>query len=126
VRSGIPRSGPCDQDQTREIRPGGGVNGCGRRPTLTRRGMEGGGGAPPAAGGAAPSRGGEVTGVGAGACYSGFGVAEVGQRGGRRLGELDGGAVATSLRSERGKWRRKSSGRVGGTPVRDSDRGERA
>jgi hypothetical protein len=57
---------------------------------------------------------------------AGFGVAGVGQRGGRRLGELDGGVVATSLRSEMGEWRRKSSGWVGGTPVRDSGRGERA
>jgi hypothetical protein len=36
-----------------------------------------------AAGGAAPSHGGEVTGVGAGACYGGSGVTGVGQRGGR-------------------------------------------
>jgi hypothetical protein len=32
-----------------------------------------------AAGGAAPSHGGEVAGVGAGSCYSGSGVAGVGQ-----------------------------------------------
>jgi hypothetical protein len=54
-----------------------------------------------AAGAAAPLRSGEVTGVGAGACYGGSGVAGVGQRGGRRLGELDGGVVAMRLGSER-------------------------
>jgi hypothetical protein len=56
-----------------------------------------------AAGSAAPSRGGEVGGVGASACYGGSGVAGVGQRGGRRLGELDCGVVATRPRLERGE-----------------------
>jgi hypothetical protein len=78
-----------------------------------------------AAGGAAPSRGGEVAGVGAGACYGGSGVARVGQRGGRRLGELDDGVVATRPRSERGERRRKSSGWAEVTPVRNSGRRER-
>jgi hypothetical protein len=78
-----------------------------------------------AAGGAAPSRDGEVAGVGTGACYSGFGVAGVGQRGGRRLGELDGGVVATRLRSERGNQRKNSSRRAGVTPVRNSGREKR-
>jgi hypothetical protein len=48
-----------------------------------------------AAGGATPLRGGEVARVGAGACYGGPGVAGVDQRWGRRLGELDGGVMAT-------------------------------
>jgi hypothetical protein len=77
-----------------------------------------------AAGGAAPSHGGEVAGVGAGACYGGSGVVGVGQRGGRRLGKLDGGVVATRPRSERGNRRRKSSRRVRVTPVRNSGRQE--
>jgi hypothetical protein len=55
-----------------------------------------------AAGRAAPCCGGEVAGVGAGVCYDSFGVAGVGQRGGRRLDELDGEVVATRPRSERG------------------------
>jgi hypothetical protein len=53
-----------------------------------------------AAGGAAPSRGGEVVRVGAGTCYGCSGVARVGQRGGERHGELSGGVVATTPRSE--------------------------
>jgi hypothetical protein len=75
-------------------------------------------------GGTVPSHGGEVTGVGAGACYDGSRVAGVGQRGGSRLGKLDGGVVATRPRSRRGKRRRKSSGRAGVTPVRNSGRQE--
>jgi hypothetical protein len=78
-----------------------------------------------AAGGAAPLRCGEVVGVGAGACYGGSGVAGVGQRWGRRLGELDGGVVAMRLGSERGERRGKGFGRVGITPVRDFGRGEK-
>jgi hypothetical protein len=58
-----------------------------------------------AAGGAAPFCGGEVAGVGASACYGSSRVAGVGQRGGRRLGELDGGVVAARPRSERGERR---------------------
>jgi hypothetical protein len=54
-----------------------------------------------------------------------FWVAGVSQRGGRRLGELDGGVVATRPRSERGKQRRKISGRAGVTPVRNSGLQER-
>jgi hypothetical protein len=77
------------------------------------------------AGAAAPSCGGEVAGVGAGECYGGSGVAGVGQRGGRRLGELDGGGVTTRPRSERGKRRRKSSGQAGVTLVTNSGRQER-
>jgi hypothetical protein len=78
-----------------------------------------------AAGGTAPSRSSEVTGVGVGACYGVSGVAGVGQRGGRRLSELDGGVVATRPRSERGNRRRKSSGQAEVTPVRNSGRQER-
>jgi hypothetical protein len=76
------------------------------------------------AGGAAPSRGGEVTGVGAGACYDGSGVAGVGQNRRGRLGEVAGGVVATRPGSERGERRRKGSERVGVIPVRNSDHGE--
>jgi hypothetical protein len=57
-RSGIPRSRLCDPDQTVKIN--------------TREGLT-------AGGGAAPSRGGEVAGVGAGACYDSSGVTGVGQ-----------------------------------------------
>jgi hypothetical protein len=48
-----------------------------------------------AAGDAAPSRGGEVTGVGAGACYGSSGVAGAGQKRRGRLGELAGGVLTT-------------------------------
>jgi hypothetical protein len=78
-----------------------------------------------AAGGAAPLRGGEVTGVAAGACYGGSGVAGVGYRWRRRLDELDAGVVATRTGSERGKRRGKSSGRARVTLVRNSGRQER-
>jgi hypothetical protein len=77
-----------------------------------------------AAGGAAPSRDGEVTGVGAGACYDGSGVAGVGQNWRGRLDELDVGVVATRPGSERGERWRKGSGRVGAIPVRNSDHRE--
>jgi hypothetical protein len=50
-----------------------------------------------AAGGAAPSRGGEVAGVGAGACYGGSKVVGAGQKGRGALGELTGVALATRL-----------------------------
>jgi hypothetical protein len=76
-------------------------------------------------GGAGPFRGSEVTGVGVGACYGGSGVAGVGQRGGRRLGDLDGRVVSTRPRSERGEQWRKSSRRARVTPVRNSGRQER-
>jgi hypothetical protein len=72
-----------------------------------------------AAGGAAPSRGSEAAGVGAGACYGGSRVARAGQKRRGALGGLTGGALATRPGSERGEWRRKGSGRVGATPVRN-------
>jgi hypothetical protein len=77
-----------------------------------------------AAGGAAPSRSCEVTGVGAGACYGGSGVARVGlkQRGKHR--ELSGGDLTTRPVSERGEWQRENSRQVGVVPVRNSGRGE--
>jgi hypothetical protein len=78
-----------------------------------------------AAGGAAPSRGGEVAGVRAGACSGGSGVAGVGQRGGRRLGELDGAVVARRPRTVRGERRGKGLERVRVTPVSNSGRQER-
>jgi hypothetical protein len=56
-------------------------------------------------GGAAPLRGGEVTGVEAGASYGGYGVAGVGQRGRGCHGELDGGEEAMNPRAERGERR---------------------
>jgi hypothetical protein len=77
-----------------------------------------------ATGGSAPSRGGEVAGVGAGACYGGSRVAGAGQKGRGALSELTGVALATRPGSERGERRRKGSGRVGATPVRNRDRGE--
>jgi hypothetical protein len=58
-----------------------------------------------AAGGAAPLRGGEVAGVEVGVGYGGSGVAEVGQRGRGRHGELNGGEEATNPRAERGERR---------------------
>jgi hypothetical protein len=61
-------------------------------------------------GGAAPPRDSEVAGVGADACYGGSGVAGVGQRRGERHGELSGGFVATSPRSEGGNGGEKASG----------------
>jgi hypothetical protein len=45
-----------------------------------------------------------------GACYGGSVVAVVGQRGGRRLDELDGGVVATSPRSGKGNDGEKALG----------------
>jgi hypothetical protein len=81
----------------------GGVNGCG---------------------GAAPSRGDEVTGVGAGASYGGSGVAGAGQKRRGRHDELTGRVVAARPGSERGEWLKEDSGRVGVTPVRDSGHGE--
>jgi hypothetical protein len=76
-----------------------------------------------AAGGAAPSRGGEVVGVGAGAWYGGSEVTGAGQKRRGRHGELAGGVLTTRPRSERGERRRKGSGRVGVTPMRDSATG---
>ena len=64
-------------------------------------------------------------GVGASACYGSSGVDGVGQRGGRRLDEIDGGGVATRPSSERGERWRKSSRQAGVTPVRNSGRQER-
>jgi hypothetical protein len=77
-----------------------------------------------AAGGATPSRGGEVTGVGVGACYDGSRVAGAGQKRRGALGKLTGGALITRPGSERGERRRKGSRRVGATPVRNCSRGE--
>jgi hypothetical protein len=76
------------------------------------------------AGDAAPSHGSEGAGVGAGACYGGSGVAEVGQKRRGRHGELAGVVLTTRPGSERGERRRKGSKRVEVTPVRDSGRGE--
>jgi hypothetical protein len=53
------------------------------------------------------------------------GSPELVREGGRRLGELDGGIVATRLRLETGERRRKSFGRAGVTPVRNFGRLER-
>jgi hypothetical protein len=58
-----------------------------------------------AASGAAPLRGGEVTGIEAGAGYGGSGVAGVGQRGRGCHDELDGGDRAMNPRAERGERR---------------------
>jgi hypothetical protein len=77
-----------------------------------------------AAGGPAPSRSGEVTGVGAGACYDGSRVTGAGQKRRGALGELTGGALAARPGPERGERRRKGFGRVGATPVRNHDRGD--
>jgi hypothetical protein len=76
-----------------------------------------------AAGGAAPSRGGEVAGVWAGACYGGSRVAGAGQKQRGALRKLTGGALATRLGLERGERRRKGFGRVGATPLRNHGRG---
>jgi hypothetical protein len=78
-----------------------------------------------ATGGAAPPRDGEVTGVGAGACYGGSGVTGVGYKQRGRRGELTDGDLTTRPGSERGEWRRKGSGRVRVVPVRNFDRRER-
>jgi hypothetical protein len=77
-----------------------------------------------AADGAAPSRGGEVTRVGTGACYGGSRIARAGQKQRGALDELTGGASATRLGSKMGERWRKGSGRVGATPMRNRDRGE--
>jgi hypothetical protein len=83
ARSGIPRSGSFDLNQTERIRPG----------KQTARG------------GAAPLCGGEVTGVGAGAGYGGSRVAGVGQRGRGCHDELDGREEAMNPQAERGeRW----------------------
>jgi hypothetical protein len=76
-----------------------------------------------AVGGAAPCSG-EVAGVGAAACYGGSRVAGASQKRRGALGELTGGALAMRPWSERGERRRKGSGRVGATPVRNHNRGE--
>jgi hypothetical protein len=77
-----------------------------------------------AASGAAPAYGGEVTRVGAGAGYGSSRVTGACQKRRGRLDELHGGALTTRPGSERGERRRKGSGRVGATPVRNHDRGE--
>jgi hypothetical protein len=71
-----------------------------------------------AVGGAAPAHGGEVVGVGASAGYGGSRVAGAGHKRRERLGEL------TRPRSERGEQRRKGSGRVGASLMRNRGRGE--
>ena len=102
ARSGIPRSRSCNRDRMGEIKAGGWL----------------------AAGGAAPPRGGEVTRVVAGACYGGSRVSGVGYKRRGRRGELTGEDLTTRPGSETGERRRKGSGWVEATPVRNSSHRE--
>jgi hypothetical protein len=56
--------------------------------------------------------------------YDGSRVVGAGQKRRGRLGELIGGALTTRPGLERVERRRKGSGRVRATPVRNRDRGE--
>jgi hypothetical protein len=60
----------------------------------------------------------------AGACYGGSRVAGVGYKRRGRRGELTGEDLTTRPGQERGEQRRKGSGRVEATPVKNSGRGE--